>query len=411
MIVRFGRVTAINAIVASATGLLRKSGPISVFLGLVLLTAPASARAMQASNPALEPADVDVVLLVVYILIALLVSFLCSIAESVLLSVTPSYIEDQLKKETKGSHLLKRLKQDDIDRSLAAILTLNTIAHTVGAIGAGAKATVVFGSAWFGLFSAAMTLMILFFSEIIPKTIGAVYWPKLTGLTTLFVYALIMTLYPIVWLSERLTKVIAGGKQMHIFSRDELVAMARVGEKTGDIKNNETRIIRNLLHLGSLRARDIMTPSTVVSALPEDMPVSDAVDRISDTPFSRLPLYNKTIDDITGFVLRDEALYKKMYDNDDLPLKALKRDILVVPDTVAVSMLLERFLKERQHIAIVVDEYGQTRGVVTLEDLIETLIGVEIVDEVEKIEDMRAFARRLWKERARELGLDEDVSK
>ncbi len=390
---------------------MNKITAIAIFTGLISLTGSALALDPKLPAAGVETADSDVVLLVIYILIALLVSFLCSIAESVLLSVTPAYIEDQLKKGVKGAVLLKRLKQDDIDRSLAAILTLNTIAHTVGAIGAGAKAAVVFGSAWFGLFSAVMTLMILFFSEIIPKTIGAIYWSRLAGLTTLFVYALIVTLFPIVWLSERLTKIISRGKQMHIFSRDELVAMARVGELTGDIKNTETRIIRNLLHLESLRARDIMTPSTVVSALPEDMTVSDAVVQISNIPFSRLPLYRNNIDEITGFVLRDETLFKKMQEEEDLPLKSFKRDILVVPDTVSVSRLLESFLKDRQHIAIVVDEYGQTRGVVTLEDLIETLIGVEIVDEIEKIDDMRAFARKLWKTRAKALGLDDEVSR
>ncbi len=344
-----------------------------------------------------------------YILIALVVSFLCSIAESVLLSVTPSFIEDRFKKGVKGSALLKRLKQEDVDRSLAAILTLNTIAHTVGAIGAGAKASVVFGSAWFGLFSAVMTLMILFLSEIIPKTIGAVYWSKLVGFTTLFVYTLIVTLFPMVWLSERMTRIIARGKQMHIFSRDELIAMARVGEQTGDIRNNETRVIRNLLHLESVRARDIMTPSTVVSALPEDMTIADALERISDKPYSRLPLYGNGIDDITGFVLKDEILLRKTREENDLVLKSLRRDLLVVPETVPVSLLLERFLKDRQHIAVVVDEHGQTRGLVTLEDLIETLIGVEIVDEIEKIEDLRAFARKLWHERARALGIEEDI--
>ena len=380
--------------------------------GLISLLSPALVSAAVNSGGASSVGvTTDAALLIIYILMALVISFLCSISEAVLLSVTPSYIEALFKKGTRGGARLKRLKQENVDRSLAAILTLNTIAHTVGAIGAGAKASVVFGSTWFGLFSAVMTLMILFFSEIIPKTIGAVYWTHLVGFTIFFVQALIIILYPIVWISEQVTTIIARGKKMHIFSRDEFIAMARVGAETGDIRDNESRIIRNLFHLGSLTARDIMTPSTVITALPEEITVGEAINRTIDKSFSRIPLYNKNINDLTGFVLRDEILLKKAQDKNDIPLFSLKREILIVPDTVPVSILLDRFLKDRQHIAMVVDEHGVTKGLVTLEDLIETLIGVEIVDEIETIEDMRVFARKLWKERARSLGIEEeDVS-
>ncbi|MGD8985673.1 MAG: CNNM domain-containing protein, partial [Desulfobacteraceae bacterium] len=212
--------------------------------------------------------NTDVLQLIAYVLLALGISFLCSVAEAVLLSVTPSYIESVKEKRPKRAALLKRLKQEKVDQALAAILTLNTIAHTVGAIGAGAKATVVFGSYWFGLFSAGMTFMILFLSEIIPKTIGAVYWSKLTGPTALFVRMLMVILYPVVWISEKLTRFIARRKDLHVFSREELVAMARIGEHTGHIQKSESRIIRNLFRFDSIRITDIMTPRTVISAFP-----------------------------------------------------------------------------------------------------------------------------------------------
>jgi CBS domain containing-hemolysin-like protein len=351
----------------------------------------------------------DIVMLIAYVLLALLFSFLCSIAEAVLLSMTPSYIEEQKEKNPKRAAHLKRLKQDNVDRSLAAILTLNTIAHTVGAIGAGAKATVVFGSAWFGVFSAVMTLMILFLSEIVPKTIGAIYWPKLVGPTVIFVRTLIVTLFPIVWISERMTKFISHGKNLHIFSRDEFVAMARIGEQSGHIDDNEARIIKNLFRLGSINVTDIMTPRTVITALSDDKSVADASEYVAKIPFSRIPIYERDIDNITGFVLRDDVLLRDNQQRGNELLKALRRDILIVPESVVLTGLLENFLKGRQHIAIVVDEYGGTMGLVTLEDLVETLMGLEIVDEMDTVVDMRVLARKKWEERARALGINSDI--
>jgi CBS domain containing-hemolysin-like protein len=353
--------------------------------------------------------NADVVLLITYVLLALVFSFLCSVAEAVLLSITPSYIEGQKETRPMLAALLKRLKQDNVDRSLAAILTLNTIAHTVGAIGAGAQATIVFGSAWFGLFSAVMTLMILFLSEIIPKTIGAVYWSKLVVPTALYVNTLIIVLYPIVWISESLTHFIARGKTMHIFSRDEFIAMASVGVATGQIRLKESRIIRNLFRFESLKVADIMTPRIVVSALPEDMKIGDSLQLVTQTPFSRLPLYRTHIDEITGFVLKDDVLIFTAQKRGDEKLKALKRNILAVPESVSLTDLLERFLTDRQHIAIVVNEHGGMVGLVTLEDLIETLMGMEIMDETDDVEDMRALARKQWAERARAMGMEADI--
>lgn len=394
------------------TPFLKRSYAIFVFvMPLILLDPTFAVGAENFREYIIEGAGADIVVLAVYVLLALGFSFLCSIAESVLLSITPSHIEGQKVKRPKRAALLKRLKQDNLDQSLAAILTLNTIAHTVGAIGAGAKATVIFGSTWFGLFSAIMTLMILFLSEILPKTIGAIYWSRLIGPTLFFVNTLITVLYPVVWISERMTKFISRGKNIDIFSRDEFIAMASVGMKTGQIQSKESRIIRNLFRFESLKVADIMTPRIVISALAEDLKVIDVLKIITQTPFSRLPVYRKNIDDITGFVLKDDVLILTAQKRGDEKLKGLKRKILTVPDSVSLADLLERFLKERQHIAIVVNEYGGTDGLVTLEDLIETLMGMEIMDETDDVEDMRTLARKQWVERVKAMGLEAEALK
>ena len=349
----------------------------------------------------------DVVLLIVFVLLALICSFLCSVAEAVILSITPSYIAGLKEKHPQRAALLKRLKQDNVDQSLAAILTLNTIAHTVGAIGAGAKATLVFGSAWFGLFSAVMTLLILFLSEIIPKTLGALHWRKLAGPTSLFVRGLILALWPLIWISERLTKLIAGRGNLQVFSRDEFIALAGIGEQAGKIDQHESGIIRNLFRLRSLKAKDIMTPRTVIVALSQELTVTEAL--AGETQFSRLPLYETDIDDANGFVLKDDVLLFKAQNRGEARLKTLKRDIMVVPRDMPISALLDTFLDKRQHIALVVDEYGGTNGLVTFEDVVETLLGEEIVDEMDQEEDMQALARRRWEKRAQALGLNVDA--
>ncbi|NNG01523.1 MAG: HlyC/CorC family transporter [Desulfobacteraceae bacterium] len=369
-------------------------------------TAIAAGLPNTGSSTASGHTNTDVILLVSYILLALVFSFLCSVAEAVLLSITPSYIAGLGDNKPKLAALLKRLKQDKVDQSLAAILTLNTIAHTVGAIGAGAKATLVFGSAWFGLFSAIMTLMILFLSEIIPKTIGAMYWRTLAGLTAHFVRILIWSLFPLIWISEALTRLIARGKSAHVFSRDEFVAMAGIGERSGQIDEQESHIIRNLFRFGSLTAGDVMTPRTVIVAFPQDVTVTDALETRHKAPFSRLPLYGTDIDHITGFILRDDLLLSKAQDRGGDTLESLKRDILTVPDKMKLSDLLTVLLDDRQHVALVVGEFGGTKGLVTLEDVVETLLGLEIVDEMDKVEDMQVLARRQWAKRARAMGLE-----
>ena len=343
--------------------------------------------------------------LALWIFLALFFSFLCSIAEAVLLSITPAYIEGQRERQPRRAQLLRRLRQTELDRSLAAILTLNTIAHTVGAIVSGSRAAVVFGSEWIGLFSAVMTLAILFLSEIVPKTIGAVYWRQLAVPTALFVRALVVLLYPFVRISELLTRLFTRGKDVHLFSRDDFLAMADLGERSGDIDPREFRMLRNLFRFSSLRAADVMTPRTVIVGFDQNTPIDRALDDATQVPFSRLPVFDQNLDQITGFVLKDEMLQKVSEGQGAAPLTTIRREALVVPANLALPSLLELLLRERRHLAIVIDEFGGTAGLATLEDVVETLLGMEIVDENDRVEDMQVLARRQWESRSRALGL------
>ena len=347
----------------------------------------------------------DVFLLVLYVVAALLFSFLCSVAEAALLSITPSYVAGLKLTHPKKAEVLRRLKEEKIDQSLAAILTVNTIAHTVGAIGAGSKATAVFGSAWFGVFSAVMTLLILFLSEIVPKTLGAVYWRQLAGLTAAYVNFLIKAMYPLILVSEKLTQLISGGKNYNHFSRDEFVAMAGIGQEQGHINDRESKIIRNLFLFKSVQASAIMTPRIVVSGLQKNLTVSEALAAPDITAFSRMPIYASGLDSIAGFVLREDLLVAQNQGRGGVKISEFRRDIMAVISSTPLSKLLETLLEQRQHIAVVVGEYGDTKGVVTLEDVVETLLGIEILDEGDKVEDMQQLARQMWAKRAERMGI------
>jgi len=348
----------------------------------------------------------DVFLLVLYVAVALIFSFLCSIAEATLLSITPSYIAGLKESNPKKARQLQRLKVDNIDQSLAAILTVNTVAHTLGAIGAGSKATAVFGSAWFGVFSAVMTLLILFLTEIVPKTLGAVYWRQFAGFATVYVNVLIKCMYPLIVVSEKLTKLISRGKKLHDFSRDEFVAMAGVGKEQGMINERESKIIRNLFLFKSVEASTVMTPRIVISALQKDLTVQQALSDPTKALFSRLPIYSNDMENVVGFVLREDLLVAKSLGQGQRHLTDFKRDIVAVLASTPLSRLMETLLEQRQHIALVVGEYGETKGLVTLEDVVETLLGIEILDEGDKVEDMQKLARQLWAKRAERMGIE-----
>ena len=346
-------------------------------------------------------------LLFTYLALALGVSFLCSILEAVLLSVSQSYVGLMESRGSKSGKLLRKLK-DDIDRPLSAILSLNTIAHTVGAAGVGAQAQIVFGSAYVGITSALLTFAILFFSEIIPKTLGATYWRKLAPVSARILRWMIWILYPFVVLSMLVTRWLSRGENGPTFSREEFSAMADRGVEEGIFEQEESDILKNLVRFNSLRVKDIMTPRIVVVGFKQEAKVADVFEEFDELRFSRLPLYGETEDDITGYILKNDLLIALAKDNADKPLKEFKRNVLILPEIISLQDLFERLLENQEHIAIAVDEYGGFSGVVTMEDLVETLLGMEIVDEVDAIDDMQKLARQKWRERAKRLGIVED---
>ena len=358
-------------------------------------------------------ADGSLTLLVVYVVLAIGVSFLCSVMEAVLLSVTPAYVGALGDKNPTAAARLKALKAD-VDRPLAAILTLNTFAHTVGATGAGAQAAAIWGgqNVWVftavGVFSAVLTLAILILSEIIPKTLGAVYWRGLAPVVArlLGLIVLVLKWTGLIWLSQALTRLLARGEKEGSVSREEIAALAQIGTEEGVFEESEGRILRSLLRFHGLKTRDVMTPRTVVVAYPEATPLREIAG--DGQPFSRLPLYGRSVDNVTGYVLRDDVLAALADGRGEAPAQTVAREILTVPDSLPLPRLFERLLERREHLALVVGEYGGTAGVVSVEDVIETLLGLEIVDEVDAEHDMQAAARRQWTERAARLGLVHD---
>jgi CBS domain containing-hemolysin-like protein len=347
----------------------------------------------------------DVALMLAYLFGAIVVSFLCSIAESALLSMTPSYVAGLRASRPALADRLQTLRVDRIDRSLAAILTLNTIAHTVGAVGSGAKATVVFGSAWVGVFSAVATLLILFLSEIVPKTLGALYWRRLALPVAWFIRAMIVLLYPLIVVSELLTRLLSRGHQAEGFNRQEFLAMAGMGEASGDLDPRESRILHNLFSMSTLRTRDVMTPRTVVAALAGDTPIEAALADAKALPLSRIPVYARDIDDVSGFVLRDELRQAESTGRGGETIAGLARPLPTVADSMPLGALLEFLLERRQQIALVVGEYGDTVGLVSMEDVVETLLGDEIVDERDRVTDMQRLARERWQRRGARHGV------
>ena len=346
---------------------------------------------------------------------SILFSFLCSILEAVLLSITPAYVGIQ---EHTDSHIaadLVRFK-DDIDRPLAAILTLNTIAHTVGAIGVGSQAALIFGESMLeiagvpiisleALIAGLMTLAILIFSEVIPKTIGANKWEALTPFTIASLKIMLVVLAPLVWTSQYITRHLKKDKDKPVLSRTDFLAMAKLGTESGVLEESEQTIIHNLLRFSKVLVKDVMTPRIVVNTASEEITVREFQNVNSNLPHSRIPVYREKNDNITGYVLRDDILLNLAETQDHILLKALRRDIVVVHRTVPIPDLLDTFLIKKEHMALVVDEFGGMEGIVTMEDIIETLLGLEIVDESDNEADMQALARSNWEQRAKRLGI------
>jgi len=345
------------------------------------------------------------VLLITFVLVALVFSFLCSIAEAVLLSVTVPYVAVLEKSGRPSGAMLRSLKME-ISKPLSAILTLNTIAHTIGAAGAGAQVAVLFGNAYLGAASVVLTLLILVLSEIIPKTLGARHWRRLAPATAFGLRFLVWVLYPFVMLSEKITGRMVDGPTLNGFSRQEFAVMAELSAAEGQLAERESQVLKNLLLLRETRVKDAMTPRPVVFSLPELTTVAAFFDEHQSVRFSRIPLFRDDPDEVEGFVLRSDLLLAHAKGEVDTPLTHFKRPLPVVPEPLSLAQAFNRLLRVRAHIVQVVDEYGCLAGILTLEDIIETLLGLEIVDEGDAAVDMQEHARRLWRRRAREMGLD-----
>lgn len=349
-------------------------------------------------------------LLITYVLLALSVSFLCSLLEACLLTLTPSAINAAKAENLRWAERMEHYKAD-IDRPLSAILTLNTVAHTMGAAGAGAQYARIYGEAGEAIFAAALTLAILVATEIIPKTLGSRFALQLAGFTSAILPVLITAFAPFVWLSRKITRWIAPEAAIPAKQREEMLALARLGVESGQIAERESLFVQNLIQLHSMYTRDIMTPRPVVFSLPESLQVGESVRLIEDKPFTRIPVYRNNRDDITGFVIRSDVLLAHSKNSQtEKTLADLKRPMAVTPDHVPVDQLFQRFIAERHQIMQVIDEFGTSVGVVTFEDVIETIFGFEIVDEKDTVADLQLHARNLWKERARRMGIEiEDI--
>ena len=350
--------------------------------------------------------------LIFWATISIFFSFLCSILEAVLLSVTPTFINVKKQEGKDYAETLESLKKD-VDQPLIAILTLNTIAHTVGAMMVGIHAEnlpykiEIFGINTVGIVSAIMTLLILIASEIIPKTIGATYWKKLANFTS---KALTILIFPlkwtgILWLLRLTTKLIGGSTHGSVLSRETFMVMTDMAHEEGVFQENESKVIKNLLTFKDVQAKDIMTPRSVMKAENANTTVADFFKRNMNLRFSRIPVYYEIEDNIKGLILKDDVFKEMALDNDTKKLSELQRDIIIVDRDLPIPVLFEKLVESRNHMALVVDEYGSVSGLVTMEDVIETLLGLEIMDESDNVSDLQLQARKNWEARAKKLGI------
>jgi len=360
--------------------------------------------AISSSSAADPSATGSWTLLIIYFFVAIGVSFFCSVWEAVLLSVTTPYVADLKNKNPGVGKTLEDLKRR-INRPLTSILTLNTIAHTVGAMGVAAQVTALGGGKWDAVAGALMTLAILIASEIIPKNLGARHWRSWAPWVSIALKYLSKAMTPIIWFIELFSK---GHHGEAAFNRDELKVMAEMGRRQGQLDETESRILDNLLQLREIPVREIMTPRPVVFALPASLTIKEYVDEHENSPFSRVPIFTENRDDIDGFVLARDILLAAARGKAAKTLADLKRDIAIIPGTAQLPTAFQELVASRNHIALVVGEFGGTAGIVTMEDVVETLLGLEIVDEADTREDMQAFARDLWKKRASAMGLNTD---
>ena len=342
-------------------------------------------------------------LLIAYIAIAIGVSFLCSLLEAALLSSRNAILTGQAKSGNAGAGLLLEIRTERVDDAISAILTLNTVANTLGATLAGAQAARVFGSRWVGVFSGLLAFAILVVSEIIPKTLGAVYWRQLSGVVGWALQILTKAMTPALVFSRALTRLLTRGRQT-TYSRSELAATIATASHHGVLSPGESRIFENLLRFDEVRVEDVMTPRTVTVMFSAESTVGDLLQSREAESFSRIPLYRDHQDNVVGYVLQRQAL-KSAADGgcSDTTLESLMRPIPYIPEVATLGTALRQFLERREPVAMAIDEHGGISGLVTLEDLTETILGVEIIDESDRIADQRLAATRLRDERMQRI--------
>ena len=345
-------------------------------------------------------------LLFIYLGVALLFSFLCSILEAALLSTTPIFIRVKLKEGRKYAKRLDHYKRN-IDLPLSAILTLNTFAHTIGAAGVGSQVQEIWGNEYLAIASIILTLIILIGSEIIPKTLGALYWKELSRFTVNALQIMIYSpLYPFIILTNFITRRLRHGKgERPSISEMEYRAITDSVIEEGVMEDEESRILLNLMKFKDILVKSIMTPQIVIQAADESTSIQEFYELNRDSRFSRIPVYRDTLNQFTGFVLKDELMERIIENRGEEALKSIVRPIIPVNEDAPIIRLFSKLIEQQVHIAIVVDEYGMVSGLVTMEDLFETLIGLEIVDEMDDVEDMQLLARKTWEVRAKKLGL------
>ncbi len=343
-------------------------------------------------------------LLLIYLFTALITSFLCSIMEAVLLSTPISYLKSRAE-QGDGTAMKMIAYKEDIDKPLSAILSLNTVAHTVGAAGVGAQATVVFGEAYFGIVSAVLTLLILVLTEIIPKTLGANYSRELVGIVGKFIGFSLFITYPLVMISALLTKMLTRSEKELTTSREEIAALSSIGMEEGIFGDKENRIIQNLIKLKEIKIAEVMTPRVVLVLANQNMKLKEFLENKEFLHFSRIPIFEGNRDNITGYVFRSLVFEKLAEDQFDLTLKDLKRDILTYPETATLFDVWDEMISRKEHIALIADEYGGVDGIATLEDIIETLLGYEILDEKDRVANMQSYALDKWKAKQKKYEL------
>ena len=365
-------------------------------------------------------------LLIIFATISIFFSFLCSILEAVLLSITPTFIN---LKKSEGASFATELEilKKDVDKPLIAILTINTIAHTVGAILVGVQAKVAYAEMYgtsvktvfgisitedvmVGVVSTIMTILILVASEIIPKTIGATYWKQLAGFTSTALKVMIFPLKwtGILWVLQLTTKLIGGKGHGSILSREGFLVMTEMAEKDGVFQKNEGKVIRNMLGFKEIKVKNVMTPRTVLKTADEQDTIQSFYDNHKTLPYSRIPVFKENPDNISGFFLKDTLLEAIINGKGNETLASIKRDIVITNRDISIANLFDKLIKEKEHIALVVDEYGSVSGLVSQEDVIETLLGLEIMDESDNIADLQSYARKSWESRAKRMGVIED---